>query len=130
MIVWHRGEVLQLLWKLIHKVLPLVKTMQHRFPSISPICVNWGTHEEDAIHLLHQSQFERACFLAGPPGLMTDTLNKSITQALQGMSDTLDDEQWLTYVNSTWALWHCRNDKNLWRQAIRIHSVQVLSLFN
>jgi hypothetical protein len=114
-IVWTRGEVLprirMFLWKLIHKAIPLATIMQRRFPSVSPLCANCGSHEEDVLHLLHQCHFARACYLAGPIGLRTDGLSWSLIQVLQGISDSLDDEQWLLYVNLAWAIWRCRNDR-------------------
>lgn len=101
-IVWRRGQVLprvrMFLWKLIHKALPLAKIMQRRFPSVSLLCGICDSHEEDVLHLLHQCQFARACFLASPLGLRTDVLSGSLVQVLQGVSNSLDDEQWLLYA--------------------------------
>lgn len=81
------------LWKLIHKALLRAKIMQCRFPSISLLCVICSSHKEDVLHLLHQCQFARACFLACPFGLRTDVLSGSLVQVLHGVSNSLDDEQ-------------------------------------
>lgn len=112
--IWHRGEVLPririFLWKLMHRGLPLAMVLHRRFSSHNPLCLTCGGQDEDVLHLAHLCPFSRACFLAGPLGLKKEELNGNFAQLLQEISDKLDDDQWLVYVNSLWALWRCRND--------------------
>lgn len=94
----------------MHKALPLATIMNRRFPSHNPVCTTCGGQEEDVSHLLHLCPFSRACYLAGPLGLRADALHGIFAEVLQAISEQLDDEQWVIYVNSAWAIWRCRND--------------------
>lgn len=99
------------LWKLLHRALPLASILHRRFPTHEPKCATCGEGDETVIHLVHLCPFSRACFLASPLGLRTDELSGNFEDALLEISERLDEEQWLDYVNSVWALWRCRNDR-------------------
>lgn len=62
-------------------------------------------------HLVHHCPFSRACFLATPLGLKTNALHGNFEQILLDISVKLEDDQWLVYVNSVWALWRYMNDR-------------------
>ena len=84
--VWRKGKVLPrirlFVWKLLHKAVPLAKTMHRRFPHQSPVCVTCGREEEDASHLLYLCLFSRTCFLTGPLGMRTEGFGGVFVQVL------------------------------------------------
>lgn len=112
--IWKEGDVQPRVRlhvrKLLNDALPLGKIINHRIGKGGSECASCGVDGEDVHHLLFSCPFARACCLAGPLALRSGSL-PNLKDAISTLHDSLAPEQWSDFMNTTWALWRCRNDK-------------------
>lgn len=78
---------------------------------IDPACPVCGNGDEDVVHMLFQCDFARGCWFNSPLPLRSGEFSNLLIQTIPILNQDLSNDQWTSFVNIAWAIWHCRNEK-------------------
>lgn len=111
--IWKKGDIQPrvglFLWKWVSGALPLAQSIASRIGAVSSTCVICSQGEEDAMHMVFQCQFARACWMSLGFPFRTDQLPGNRKQALLLVLTTGTEELWSELASIAWAIWRCRN---------------------
>lgn len=111
--IWKKGDIQPrvrlFLWKLVSGALPLAQSIASRIGAVSSTCVICSQGEEDAMHMVFQCQFARACWMSSGFPFRTDQLPGNLKQALLLVLTTGTEELWSELASIAWAIWRCQN---------------------
>ncbi|KAJ4800731.1 Ribonuclease H-like superfamily protein [Rhynchospora pubera] len=115
---WKRiaPKVRVFMWRLLMDGLPLANNLHRRIHTISPMCTRCNQENEFATHCFFFCHGSRMVWFGGELGLRTDELPLDIKEAVQYITQGMNEDQICTFCYTLWEIWLARNDWHFQRK--------------
>ncbi|KAJ3687049.1 hypothetical protein LUZ61_016213 [Rhynchospora tenuis] len=98
------------IWRLMTNTLPIAQNLNTRIHAISPMCQRCNQENEFATHCFFFCHGSRMVWFRGELGLRTHDLPINMVEAVQQLTQGMNEENIATFCYTLWEIWLARNE--------------------
>ncbi|KAJ4786479.1 RNA-directed DNA polymerase (reverse transcriptase)-related family protein [Rhynchospora pubera] len=98
------------MWRVLTDGLPLAYNMHRRIHNISPMCARCNQENEFPTHCFFFCQGSRMVWFTGDLGIRTDNLPLDMREAVQHITQGMNDDYIRIFCYTLWEIWLARNE--------------------